>query len=123
MADTGPLAYSVQQLANAWGVSGRHIYDLCARGELGHLRIGSLIRIRQSDKDAYEARRWHAPSSTPPTIDSSSAEVVTMSAGGRTVRGNAFQRGRQTSAAQQSGLRSSSPAEELRPRPSNLPSR
>jgi hypothetical protein len=38
MADTAPLAYSAQMLANAWGVSARHIYELCARGELGGAR-------------------------------------------------------------------------------------
>jgi hypothetical protein len=35
MGDTGPLAYSAPKLAAAWGVSTRHVYDLCARGELG----------------------------------------------------------------------------------------
>jgi excisionase family DNA binding protein len=62
MAEVGPLAYSVPKLAAAWGVSTRHVYALCARGELGHLRIGNLIRIRQADREAYEARQWHAPS-------------------------------------------------------------
>ena len=49
-------ALSVNQAAARWGVSARHIYDLCATGKLGHLRIGSLIRIRLSDIEAYEAR-------------------------------------------------------------------
>ena len=39
-------AFSVAQVADRWGVSTRHIYDLCAKGDLGHLRLGkSLIRI------------------------------------------------------------------------------
>jgi excisionase family DNA binding protein len=54
-------AFSVAQVAIRWGVSSRHVYDLCARGSLGHLRIGALIRIRQADREAYEARQWHAP--------------------------------------------------------------
>jgi excisionase family DNA binding protein len=99
VTDTGPFAYSVQRLAVAWGCSARHVYELCARGELGHLRIGNLIRIRQADKEAYEARQWHAPSLSPLTTDSSSAEIVSMSAGGRTGPGSAFQRGRRSGAA------------------------
>ena len=100
MTDSGSFAYSVARLAAAWGVSTRHVYDLCARGELGHLRIGNLIRIRQADREAYEARKWHAPSSTPPTTGSSGAEVVSMSAGGSTARGSAFQRGKRSGARQ-----------------------
>lgn len=65
MPDDGPFAYSVAQLARAWGVSQRHVYDLCRRGELGHLRIGALIRIRQADREAYEARQWHGPTEAP----------------------------------------------------------
>jgi excisionase family DNA binding protein len=42
-------AFSVTQMAGRWGVSSRQVYDLCARGELGHLRIGGLIRIRLED--------------------------------------------------------------------------
>src|SRR5208282_1500071 len=103
MSDAAPFAYSVPQNAAAWGVSARHVYDLCARGELGHLRIGALIRIRQADREAYEARQWHAPNSTPRTTGSSGAEIVSMSAGGRMARGSAFQRGRQTSAVPSSG--------------------
>ena len=49
MADSGPFAYSVPQLATAWGVSTRHVYDLCASGQLGHLRVGTLIRISLTD--------------------------------------------------------------------------
>ena len=66
-------AFSVAQVAIRWGVSSRHVYDLCARGELGHLRIGGLIRVRLEDLQAYEARRWHAPSSNGQTTASSSA--------------------------------------------------
>jgi excisionase family DNA binding protein len=96
--DPPPFAYSAQRLAATWGVSARHIYDLCASGELGHLRIGSLIRIRQADKEAYEARQWHAPNSAPQTADPSSGDVVSVSAGGRISGGTAFQRGRKSAA-------------------------
>jgi excisionase family DNA binding protein len=57
-ADFGQTALSVAQVAVRWDVSARHIYDLCARGELGHLRIGGLIRVRLADLEAYEASRW-----------------------------------------------------------------
>jgi excisionase family DNA binding protein len=86
-------ALSVNQAAARWGVSARHIYDLCATGKLGHLRIGSLIRIRLSDIEAYEARQWHAPSPIDQPSTSSSAEVVSMSVGGRMARNDAFRRG------------------------------
>src|SRR5215470_11069378 len=91
-----PRAFSVAQVAAQLGVSTRLVYDLCSRGELGHLKVGNLIRVRRTDLEAYEHRQWHAPSSISPTTDSSSAEVVSMSAGGRMARGSAFQRGRKT---------------------------
>ena len=93
MSDDAPFAYSVAQLARAWAVSSSHVYELCASGRLGHLRIGALIRIRQADREAYEARQWHAPGSPNPTTDSSGAEIVSMSAGGRTARGSAVLNG------------------------------
>ena len=65
--------------AREWRVSSRCIYDLCARGELGHLRIGGQIRIRQQDREAYEARQWRAPSSKPQTTASpSEATAITV---------------------------------------------
>ena len=88
-------AFSVPQVAVRWDVSSRHVYDLCARGELGHLRIGSLIRIRLEDLEAYEARRWRAPGSNGLTTGSSSVERASTSGGGSGALGNAFQRGRQ----------------------------
>ena len=36
-------AFSVPQVFSRWGVSARHVYDLCAHSELGHLRIGNLL--------------------------------------------------------------------------------
>jgi excisionase family DNA binding protein len=91
-------AFSVAQVAVRWGVSSRHVYDLCARGDLGHLRIGGLIRVRLADLEAYEATQWHAPSSIPPTIVSSSEEADSTSDGGRMANGNAFQRGQMINA-------------------------
>jgi hypothetical protein len=37
MTEPVSFAYSVPRLAAAWGVSARHVYDLCASGALGHL--------------------------------------------------------------------------------------
>ena len=65
MPDT--YAYTVTQLARTWAVSQRHVYNLVASGELGHLRIGNLIRIRQADREAYEAKAWHAPTPISPS--------------------------------------------------------
>lgn len=94
------FAFSAQQVAGRWGVSSRQVYDLCSKGELGHLRIGGLIRIRLTDVEAYEARQWHAPGSMPQISGSSSAEIVSMSAGGTGRHGSAFRQGRRTAAKQ-----------------------
>ena len=45
----------------ALGVSSRTVYKMVESGELGHIRIRSLIRIRQADIEAYEASRWQPP--------------------------------------------------------------
>lgn len=97
-------AYRAKELAKRWKVSERHVYALIQTGALGHIRIGALIRIRQADIDAYEARQWHAPVLNNPDTASSPATVVSMSVGGRTA-GTAFQQGRRIAAK----LRDSSP--------------
>src|SRR6202030_3096253 len=61
VAPSRQIAFSVPQVAARCGISSRQVYDLCAQGELGHLRIGGLIRVRLVDLEAYEARQWHAP--------------------------------------------------------------
>ncbi len=88
-------AFTPAALAREWGVSARTVYTMVASGELGHIRVRSLIRIRQADKEAYEARTWHAPAPTDQTIPSPSAAVVSMSHGGKMAGNTAFQRGRQ----------------------------
>ena len=64
-------AYSVAGLARAWGISPRRVYDLCARAELGHIRIGSTIpfvpKTRQLTRQSIGT-----PQSPPPITDSSS---------------------------------------------------
>ncbi len=96
-------AYSVKQLADIWNVSARHVYSLCVTNQLGHLRLGkSIIRIREADKEAFEARQWHAPNPTNQPTSSSSAEVVSISASGKLAPGSAFQRGQRTAAKRKS---------------------
>lgn len=51
-----PHALSVLQLAHRWQCSRQHIYNLIRRGDLPALRLGTLVRIRRADMDAYEAR-------------------------------------------------------------------
>jgi excisionase family DNA binding protein len=92
-APSRQIAFSVPQVAARCDISSRQVYDLCAQGELGHLRIGGLIRVRLADLAAYEARQWHAPSSNNPITASSGEEAAIMSAGGPMARGNAFQQG------------------------------
>jgi len=60
-------AFSVAQVPALWGVSIRHIYDLCARGEMGHMRIGGLIRVRFADLEACEAPQCRAAGRVPPS--------------------------------------------------------
>jgi excisionase family DNA binding protein len=103
-------AYLPAQVAARWSVSRRHVYNLVASGALGHIRVGTLIRIREEDVTAYEARQWHAPVSTSRDTASSSAPVVTMSGGGRTTSGTAFQRGQAIAAKLSGSSPSSSPA-------------
>src|SRR3954462_15597440 len=100
MSDSQSFCYSVAQLARVWNVSSRYVYELCQRSELGHLRIGALIRIRQTDKEAYEAKQWHAPGSTLPTTSLSNVVPLGMSDGGKMGGGTAFQRGRKSAAKQ-----------------------
>ena len=102
MADPTPYARTVDQVAQHWSCSSRHVYALIARGELGHIRVGTLIRVRQADLDLYEARQWHAPDSIALTSGSSSEVTAITSAGGRMAGGNAFQRG-QAIAARRAG--------------------
>jgi excisionase family DNA binding protein len=96
-------AFSVAQVAVRWGVSCRHIYDLCARGELGHLRIGGLIRVRLADLEAYEASQWHAPKTNDQAIGSRNEETGSTSGSGKTVPISAFQRGKQSAVLRKSG--------------------
>lgn len=60
---TDSTVFSVRQLAEHWQVSERHVYDLVGQRKLGHLRIGSVIRIRREDVEAYEAAAFQAPTS------------------------------------------------------------
>jgi hypothetical protein len=91
-----PYAYSVAKLARLWDCSTRHVYELCAKGDLGHFRIGSIIRITDADRQAYEARNCHAPDLNSPTTDSSNVVPLSTSGGGKVGNGSAFQRGRET---------------------------
>lgn len=102
-----PRALSAKAVAQAWGVSERHVTDLCARKALGHFRVGRTVRIRPADIEAYEKNQWRGPEMTAPTTGSSSAEIISMSAGGKAGRGTAFQRGRQTAVKPADTARSS----------------
>ena len=91
-------AFSVPQVAARWEVSPRHIYDLCAQGKLGYLRVGNLIRVRAEDIAAYESQNWHAPGSNVQITNSSNEASVGMCSGGKTAGRNAFLLGRQSAA-------------------------
>lgn len=72
---------SVAQLADTWGVSRQHVYNLIERGELQAVRIGALVRIRPEDVEAYECRDRKQ---TDQPIPSPSAAPAITSSGGKT---------------------------------------
>lgn len=86
---TSSPALSVRQLAEHWQVSERHVYDLITQRKLGHLRIGSAIRIRREDVEAYETAAFQTPTSQScsPRLPDRAPLVVTP-------RRDAFQIGR-----------------------------
>jgi excisionase family DNA binding protein len=51
-----PLRLSVAQLAEMWGCSKNHVYNVVNRGELPCIRVGTLLRFRREDVEAYENR-------------------------------------------------------------------
>ena len=46
--------YTINTLAEVWGVSPRTVRKLVNTGELPHIKIGSLIRIRPDQVAEYE---------------------------------------------------------------------
>lgn len=46
--------YTINTLAEVWGVSPRTVRKLVNSGELPHIKIGSLIRIRPDQVAEYE---------------------------------------------------------------------
>ena len=46
--------YTIQTLAELWGVSPKTVRRLVNSGELPHIRIGTLIRIRPDQVAEYE---------------------------------------------------------------------
>jgi excisionase family DNA binding protein len=78
---------SVAQLADLWGCSRQHVYNLVARQEIAAIRVGNLIRFRPQDVDAYEESkcRAHEPKSPPipsPNAQRATVRSATMSSGG-----------------------------------------
>ncbi len=45
---------TVREAASALECSASTVYDLCARGLLGHWRIGRAVRIEQTDIDEFK---------------------------------------------------------------------
>jgi excisionase family DNA binding protein len=75
--------YSVRTLAEKWDVSRTHIYNMIEDGELIALRIGSAIRIKPEDVEAYEEgqRTCRAKEEMPQDIISSSGRASGTFAG------------------------------------------
>lgn len=51
----GIRAVGVSELAEAWGVSGRHIYRLIDDGRLPAFKVGERILVRLADVEAFES--------------------------------------------------------------------
>ena len=47
---------TVAQAAKRMGVSTRKVYDLVAAGELGHHKVGRIIKIRPEDIAAFQSQ-------------------------------------------------------------------
>ncbi|MEM8923795.1 MAG: helix-turn-helix domain-containing protein [Actinomycetota bacterium] len=47
------LAYSVEEAAEALGISRRSIYELLRSGQLGSVKIGARRLIRRTDLDVF----------------------------------------------------------------------
>jgi excisionase family DNA binding protein len=59
---------SVAQVAERWGCSRQHIYNLINRGTLPTFRIGSLIRLREEDVTQYEDLQLQAAPVAPEPV-------------------------------------------------------
>ena len=82
-----PSCLTVAQLADRWQVTDQHIYNLEKGGKLPSFRVGTLIRFRVEDVEAYECQ-GHDHRLQP--IPSSVEATAGMSNGGRTVALNAY---------------------------------
>jgi excisionase family DNA binding protein len=95
-----PYVLTVAELASRWACSRRHVYGQIESGRLGHIRIGSLIRIRMVDIEEYEARNSE-PAATPAAV------VVPAKPVARPWRAlTPFERGQQFAARQRDGGKS-----------------
>jgi excisionase family DNA binding protein len=87
---------SVSLLAEQWGCSKQHVYNLIERGELSYLRIGNLIRFRPEDIAEYEDRQCHAPMPSNLNTASLASTVASMSSGGKMGAHTAFLAGQRS---------------------------
>jgi excisionase family DNA binding protein len=51
-----PESLTVAEAAKRLHVSSKMVYELCARGEIVHHRVGHAIRLRSVDIDEYQRR-------------------------------------------------------------------
>jgi len=72
-----PALLTVRQAAEILTVSRRKVYNLVTAGKLPHYRIDNVIRIAETDVDAYlaDCRVAHQPLLTPPAADDVSPRV------------------------------------------------
>ncbi len=69
MADNGALLLTVEQAAKLCQISRGLAYELCARGELPHVRLGRVIRVPRHGLEDWIERRAGVPSAPPEGVD------------------------------------------------------
>ena len=55
------VSYSVEETAEALGVSSRMVHDYVKDGSIGHFRMGARVLIPVDDLKAFIARRRQPP--------------------------------------------------------------
>lgn len=68
-ADPAPLLLTVPEAARACKISRGLAYDLIARGELPHVRLGRVIRVPRLGLEAWIDREAGLPPAPPEGVD------------------------------------------------------
>ncbi|MDD2325132.1 MAG: helix-turn-helix domain-containing protein [Alphaproteobacteria bacterium] len=100
--------FTVQSLADYWGVSPSHIYNLIRSNALRHMRIGKSIRIPTIFVTEYEEQSCQLTMISTNLINAQTESGTFVGTTQRQISPalNAYQRGQQTAAKQKDSARS-----------------